>query len=134
MEENIRNIIPKYITDQQRKDTGLALTLLILIIGIYTQNVLFFKLTVPIILITMLVPSLLYPVAVFWFTLSNFLGFFISKIVLTIIFIVLIVPLGLIRRLIGKDNLQLNQFKLSRESVLKNKNHTYTIDDLLKPF
>ena len=134
MVEDKKKIIPKHITEDQKKDTGLALTLLFLIIGLITKDVLFFKLTIPTILLTMLLPSLLNPVAIIWFTLSNFLGFFISKIVLSVIFIILIVPLGLIRRLFGKDSLQLKQFKVSKKSILINKNHTYTRKDILKPF
>ena len=134
MVKDKKKIIPDHITEQQKKDTGLALTLLFLIIGLITKDVLFFKLTIPIILLTMLLPSLLHPIAIFWFTFSNLLGFFISKIVLSIIFIILIVPFGLFRRLFGKDNLQLKQFKVSKNSVLINKNHTFTHKDILKPF
>ena len=130
----IKKIIPKNITEQQKKDTGLALTLLFLIIGLFTNNIFFFKMTIPIILITMLIPSLLHPFAIVWYGIANFLGFFVSKIVLSIIFIILIVPLGLIRRLFGKDNLQLKQFKVSKSSVLINKNCTYSHKDIIKPF
>lgn len=132
--EDKKKIIATNITEQQKKDTGLALTLVFLIIGLVTKDVLFFKLTIPIILITMLIPALLHPAAILWFTLSNFLGFFVSKIVLTIIYIILIVPFGLFRRLIGKDSLKLKQFKASKSSVLIDRNQTYTRKDLLKPF
>ena len=134
MVDGIKKIIPNKITENQNKDTGLALILLFLIIGLLTNNLLFFKLTIPIILITMLIPSVLYPIAIVWFTLSNFLGFFISKIILSVIFILLVIPLGLIRRLFGKDNLRLGQFKVSKKSVLINKNHTFTRKDIIKPF
>ena len=134
MVDEIKKIIPNNITEQQKKDTGLALTLLFLIIGLFTNNVFFFKMTIPTILITMLIPSLLHPFAIVWFSLANFLGFFVSKIVLSIIFMLLIVPLGLIRRLLGKDNLQLRQFKVSKSSVLNEKNLTYTHKDIIKPF
>ena len=134
MVDGIKKIIPNKITENQKKDTGLALILLFLIIGLLTNNLLFFKLTIPIILITMLIPSVLYPIAIVWFTLSNFLGFFISKIILSVIFIILIIPFGLIRRLFGKDNLRLGQFKVSKKSVLINKNHTFTRKDIIKPF
>jgi len=134
MVDGIKKIIPNKITENQKKDTGLALILLFLIIGLLTNNLLFFKMTIPIIIITMLIPSVLYPIAIVWFTLSNFLGFFISKIILSVIFIILIIPFGLIRRLFGKDNLRLEQFKVSKKSVLINKNHTFTRKDIIKPF
>ena len=134
MVDGIKKIIPNKITENQKKDTGLALILLFLIIGLLTNNLLFFKMTIPIILITMLIPSVLYPIAIVWFALSNFLGFFISKIILSVIFIILIIPFGLIRRLFGKDNLRLEQFKVSKKSVLINKNHTFTRKDIIKPF
>jgi len=134
MVDGINKIIPKKITEQQKKDTGLALTLLFLIIGLYTGNLLFFKSTIPLILMTMLIPSILHPVAIVWFGIANFLGFFISKIVLSIIFIILIVPIGIIRRLFGKDSLRLKQFKVSTSSVLTDKNVTYKQKDILNPF
>ncbi|MEE8341777.1 MAG: SxtJ family membrane protein [Candidatus Neomarinimicrobiota bacterium] len=129
-----KNIIATDLTEQQRKDTGLALILILLIIGLVTENILFFKLTIPVILVTMLFPSILHPLAIIWFTFSNILGFFISKIILSIIFLILIVPFGLIRRLIGKDSLQLRQFKASKNSVLINRDHIYTRKDIIKPF
>ncbi len=134
MVDGIKKIIPNKITENQKKDTGLALILLFLIIGLLTNNLLYFKITIPIILITMLIPSVLYPLAIVWFTLSNFLGFFISKIILSVIFIILIIPFGLIRRLFGKDSLRLGQFKVSKKSVLINKNHTFTRKDIINPF
>ncbi len=134
MVDEINKIIPSNITEQQKKDTGLALTLLFLIIGLFTNNLFFFKMTIPTILITMLSPFLLHPFAILWFGLANFLGFFVSKIVLSIIFMILIVPFGLIRRLFGKDSLQLRQFKVSNSSVLNEKNITYAHKDIIKPF
>lgn len=65
--EDKKKIIATNITEQQKKDTGLALTLVFLIIGFVTKDVLFFKLTIPIILITMLIPALLHPAAILWF-------------------------------------------------------------------
>jgi len=41
-----------------------------------------------------------------WIILSIILGYFVSRILLTIIFIIVIIPMGLIMRILGKDPME----------------------------
>jgi hypothetical protein len=68
-------------------------------------------------IITMAWPRAFRPVAGFWFGLSHLLGTFMSKVILTVLFFVLVTPIGLIRRLLGADTLQLKKFKKDQDSV-----------------
>ncbi len=112
----------------------MAVVLIMLITGILTDNELFYKLAVPILVINMIVPRFYYPFAVFWFGFSGLLGEIVSRILLTIVYIIIVLPVGLTRKLSGKDNLRLNEFKRSVESVMNYRDHTYSKADLEKPF
>jgi hypothetical protein len=57
-----------------------------------------------------------------------------SKILLSIVFITIVTPIGLLRRLLGKDSLQLKNFKKSKDSVFLSRDHKYTENDIAKPF
>ncbi len=57
-----------------------------------------------------------------------------SKILLSILFFGLVTPIGLIRRLLGKDSLKLNAFKASQESAMLVKNHLFVGSDIEKPY
>jgi len=69
-----------------------------------------------------------------WLAFSRLLNAISTTILLTLVFFLIIVPTGLIRRIAGADPLQLKQFKRSRRSVLTTRNHTYTADNLKNLF
>src|SRR5205814_756348 len=56
----------------------------------------------------LLIPNLLKPLHKLWMTLSIVLGYFFSRIILTIVFVVAITPLAFLLHLIKKDILDLN--------------------------
>jgi hypothetical protein len=86
------------------------------------------------ILATVILPIIFYPFAVVWFGLSELLSIVSPAIILTIIFFLIVTPVGLIRRLLGKDSMRLKQFKKNRQSVMIDRNHLYTESDLLHTF
>ncbi|MBT8417097.1 MAG: hypothetical protein KJO42_06605 [Silicimonas sp.] len=59
--------------------------------------------------LTLLRPEMLYPLNRGWFLLGIGLGMIVSPIVLGIIFFVLIAPIALIMRLVGRDELKLSR-------------------------
>ncbi len=122
------------ITKDQAKDSGMAIMLILMIIGLYTKNDLFYKLAFPVLLMNMIYPMFFYPFAIFWFGFANMLGTIMSKILLSVVFFVIVMPIALLRRLLGKDTLLLKEFKKSNESVMKTRNQTYVAADLEKPF
>lgn len=122
------------ITKDQAKDSGMAIMLILMIIGLYTKNDLFYKLAFPVLLMNMIYPMFFYPFAIFWFGFANMLGTIMSKILLSVVFFVIVMPVALLRRLLGKDTLLLKEFKKSNESVMKTRNQTYVAADLEKPF
>ncbi len=129
-----KDMIARKISKKQSGDAGSAFVLILLIIGFFTENTLFYKLAIPALLINMIEPRFYYPFGLFWYSLSNILGFFVSRILMTVIYTVLVVPVGLLRRLFGKDSLNLGKFKKERSSILKKRNYTFTSKDILNPY
>jgi hypothetical protein len=122
------------ISAKQNTDTGMAMVLILLLVGFFTGQILFYKLAIPVLLINMVYPKIFYPIAVFWLGMSALLGTIMSAIILSVVFMILVVPIGLFRRLLGKDAMQLKKFNETSDSVFLIRNHTYTAQDLENPF
>ena len=126
------------------KDTGMAFTLICLLISLLTGSKIWLIAGTSVLLLNMLYSRLFYIPAIFWFSFANILGLISSKVLLTLIFFVIITPIGLIRRLLsllnfsrnnsGYDSLKLKQWEKSSESVLKTRNHKFNKCDLMKPY
>jgi hypothetical protein len=86
------------------------------------------------ILLTIVVPTVFYPFAVVWFGLAKLLAAVVPPVVLGILFFLMVTPLGLVRRIWGRDALRLRQFKKGRSSVMSNRGHVYTEADLKDTF
>ena len=118
----------------QARDTGMAMVLICLLIGYFGKKYAFYNIAIPLLVINMIRPAFYRPVAKVWIGLSNLLGTFVSKILLTTIFFVLVTPLGLIRRLSGFDSLQLKKWKKDCSSVFTDRNHTFKSKDIETPY
>ncbi len=125
---------PTNISKKQASDTGQAAVLILMLIGFFTKNVLFYKIAIPVLIMNMTWPMFFYPLAVIWLGVTQLIGTVISKILLSIVYIVMVIPVGVIRRILGKDSLQLYQFKKGRESVMKTRNYSFTSEDIEKPY
>lgn len=69
-----------------------------------------------------------------WLAFAEILGMINIRILLGILFVLLVIPVGLWRRWRGIDSLRLRQFKKGKGSVMVNRDHEYTRDDLLHTF
>jgi hypothetical protein len=121
-------------THKENVNSGLALVLILLLINIKWKLNWTIGTAVVSILIVMIKPLLIYPFTFIWLNISDLLGKIISKIILAIIFFLFVLPVGYFRKLTGKDNLKLKQFKKSDKSVFVERDHTFTKDDMLNPF
>ena len=122
------------ITKKQCMEFGQVATLAILIFALHYKNDHWVVAAFVLILITIILPIIFYPFALVWFGLSELLSIVSPAIILTIIFFLIVTPVGLIRRLLGKDSMQLKQFKKDKRSVMIDRNHLYTESDFLHTF
>ncbi len=125
---------PTQISSKQARDTGMAVVLVLLLIGFFSDTVLYYKIAIPVLIINMTWPMSFYPIAVVWLGFSHVLGTVMSKIILTVIYLVLVLPVGLFRRLLGKDPLILRRFGDGEQSAMKTRNHTFTAEELEHPY
>ena len=85
-------------------------------------------------LLTIVVPRIFYPFAVVWFGLSRVLGRVSSAVLMTLVFGIIVVPAGLVRKWRGIDPMRIKEFKKGEGSVLIPRNHVYVKEDLSKTF
>jgi hypothetical protein len=122
------------ITRDQSRDTGMAMVLLLLLglIKWGRSELLIAAFIVHI--VNLFVPQVVRPVAVLWFGLAHLLGAVASRLLMFIVFAVVVTPIGVMRRALGKDTLRLRAFRAGNESVMVVRNHTFTAGDLEKPY
>ncbi|HAO47482.1 MAG TPA: SxtJ family membrane protein [Ferruginibacter sp.] len=132
------NILKKYfpvdISKKQASDTGMAMTLILLLLGFFTKKVLYYEIGIAALVITMAIPMFYYPFAVVWLGLTTLLGEVVSKILLSVIYFVILFPVSIIRQMMGKDTLDLKTFKKSSKSVMLSRNHVFTSKDIEHPY
>jgi polyferredoxin len=121
-------------TPEQAKDTGMALTLLCLIIIQFKHTYSLVPLAMVLLIVTMAWPKAFRPLAGLWFGLAHVLGTFMSKVILSVLFFGLVTPIGLIRRLMGADSLQLRKWKQGQDSVFQVRADLIDKKDLHAPY
>jgi hypothetical protein len=124
----------KKLTVEKCKDSGLALVLICLLCFQAWKLPVFILLAIIFLLVAMSYPVIFQPFARLWFGLSTALGTVASKIILMVLFYLLVLPVGLIRRAMGKDSMKLKSWKNGKESVFRVRNHRFMAKDLDYPY
>ena len=112
----------------------MAMVLIVLLLMLATKRNYWIFCAIGLLVLTMVAPQMFRPVAVLWFGLAELLGMVTSRIVLTVIFFVVVTPVGLVRRVLGADTLKLKSFKKGHGSVMEERNHTFSAHDMIKPY
>ena len=130
----LTRLLKRKITKDESRDTGMALVLLLLILYLTfgRKELVFTAMAVHV--VNMILPQLYRRIAVVWFGLSELIGMVVSKIVLGAVFFLLVTPMGVLRRSMGKDSLKLRAFKANSASVMVTRNHKFEAADLEKPY
>lgn len=122
------------VTRKQSGEFGLMAILVTLFLALYFKKEVYVVLAFLFTLVTLIIPVVFYPFAVIWSGLSKLMGTVSSAVMLTIVFFLVLVPVGLFRKLMGKDRMQQKQFKKTRQSVLVIRDHLFTGEDFLNTF
>jgi hypothetical protein len=130
----IKEFIPESISADQAKDTGMAMVLICLLTAFFGQKQQLFVVAILLLLVNMIWPGFYKPIAKIWLGLSHLLGTIVSKVILSVIFFGLVMPVGLARRILGKDSLQVKKWKKGRGSVFKARDHEFTSEDISHPY
>ncbi|MGO4293622.1 SxtJ family membrane protein [Chitinophaga sp. RAB17] len=122
------------ITRQQCIEFGQVVVLAAIVAALYYRNFQLVALALGALTITILVPQLFHPLAWIWFGFSKILGEINIRVLLTLVFVLVVLPVGLWRKLRGRDSLLLRRFKKDDASVMVVRNHLYTKEDLQHTF
>ena len=112
---------------------GMLVTFVLLILSLWLKND-WYKFAVVTLAVALLIPALYTPFTRLWFGFAKLLEQATSKVVLFLIFFTVITPVGVFRRIAGKDSLRLKRFHKDKTSVFEEKKHLYTQKDLKKQF
>ena len=133
--KNARRLIPKTISSEQARDTGMAMFLICLLIAFFGHQQKFYSMAILLLVVNMIRPNVFKPLAKLWLGFSQILGSVMSKLILAIIFFVLVMPVGFIRKaMMGKDRLRIKKWKNGHDSVFKTREHEFTSADIKNPY
>lgn len=121
-------------TQDYTKDTGLVIVLILLIAAYWTENLFFVLPALGTLVVVMTAPVILKPMAFVWHYFSIALGGITNKIILTIIFLTILTPVGIIRRGLGFDPMKRKAWKNGTGSVFTKRNRPVTSDDVTAPY
>lgn len=124
----------KIISVDQSRDSGLALLLILLLVTHFSRM---YTLLIPalvVVLILMVWPVFFKPFAWVWFGLSEVLGSVVSRILLSIVFFIVVMPVGIFRRIFGADSMRAKDWKTIGRSVFVESNHTFSAEDIENPY
>ena len=118
---------------EQAKDTGLAGVLVCLLLAWWTGLEAWLFAGMGVLLVAMTLPDIFRPLAFFWFGLAELLGSVVGRVLLGLLFFLLILPVGLLRRAFGADSLKLKSFGRGQDSVFSNRENEQA-GDMERPF
>ncbi len=120
------------MSEKWMRDTGLVLGLVCLILG-YSGNKGFLVASGVLIVLALLAPKALYPLAWLWLKLVFALNLVVPKIFFGLVFFLIVLPMGLIRKLVNKDPLLVRGWKDS-STAFHDRNIRFTKEHLEVPY
>ena len=86
------------------------------------------------VLILLLIPKVFSPLTWILIFFGKILNWIIPPIILALVFYLVITPIGISRRLLGKDSLKLMGFKKDKSSLFSVRNKLFEREDILHPY
>lgn len=124
----------KSITPLQERDSCLALVFLLLLVWFFWRRTELVYAAMAALLLGMIWPGAYKPFARAWYGLAMALGKVTSSILLSAVWLAMVLPVGFIRRMMGKDALRLREYRKGQESCFVKRDHTYKAADLINPY
>lgn len=122
------------VSPARDRDTGMAVALLFVLVALWRGETAWARWAALALVVTMVWPRLLRPLSVAWFGLARCLGFVVSNILLSVVFFVVLTPVGLVRRLLGRDPLMRRRFGRNDGSVFHERDDTCGGGDIERPY
>jgi hypothetical protein len=122
------------LTGKHHTESGVVLGLLLMLAGFLAEQPLYFKLAFASLILSLAVPLVFLPFSIVWFSLSQKLGRITSVLILSVVYLIILLPVAMIRKLAGKDHLALLQFKKGGKSVFADRNTLFRPEHIDKVY
>lgn len=122
------------LTNKHHSESGVVVGLLLMLTGFLTGQPVYFKVAFASLILSLAVPILFFPFSFAWFNFSDKLGKITSVVILSVIYLVVLMPVAMLRKLAGKDPLALRKFKKATTSVFIGRNTMFTSDNMDKTY
>ena len=126
--------LPVDVSNKECADTSMAMTLISLLVILYTKSLTLLPLPIGLLLLGMVWPRAYSLLARLWLGISLLLGSVMSRVVLSIIFMVVVTPIALVMRLFGHDPMRRKAWKKGTESTFVSRGDLVEAKDLEHPF
>ena len=126
--------LPADVSNKECADTSMAMTLISLLVILYTKSITLLPLPIGLLLLGMVWPRAYSLLARLWLGISLLLGSVMSRVVLSIIFMVIVTPIALVMRLFGHDPMRRKAWKKGTESTFVSRGDLVEAKDLEHPF
>ena len=118
----------------ENKETAILIAIVLLYFAWKYQNEEFVLIAIVILILSLIIPILFFPFAKLWFGFAFLLGLVTTKLLLSIIFFLVVIPIGFLRKQLKPDTLYLNQFKKDTSSLMMTRDHKFVPEDLKNQF
>ena len=126
--------LPADVSNKECADTSMAMTLISLLVILYTKSITLLPLPIGLLLLGMVWPRAYSLLARLWLGISLLLGSIMSRVVLSIIFMAIVTPIALVMRLFGHDPMRRKAWKKGTESTFVSRGDIIEAKDLEHPF
>jgi hypothetical protein len=106
-----------------------VLIALVVVIGSYTKKVDLTLFLVIVLLLCIVCPIVFTPLRLLWFKFSKILEKIVTPLILFTVYVIVLIPVGLLRRAFGKDTMHLKDFRKLKNTVFTDRNKTFNSDD-----
>lgn len=117
----------KTLSEKQKIEALLVIVLGFGILYLIFDRLLLLQIGIGIGVLSLMLPFVKEGILWLWFKIAEVLGWINTRILLSVVFFVILLPVARLSRLFSKDKLQL---KSSKQSVYKTRNHLYTKEDI----
>lgn len=130
---SIKNLFEP-VTEKQCVEFGIVAILVLAMLAMYSKQSGYVVAIAALSLVILIVPKLLYPFTLIWFALAKVLSNISSTVILTLVYFLVVTPVGLARKLRGADGMKIKQFKKGDGSAMVIRDHAYSAKDLEHTF
>ncbi|MDR2591925.1 MAG: SxtJ family membrane protein [Chitinispirillales bacterium] len=134
MRSKTKNVKKRSLSADHDRSTGMAVALAMLLLWFAFRRDACVFASAALLACAMTVPVVLRPLSILWYGLSDILGAVSSRIILSVIYLLIVFPVGFARRIAGRDELMLRDFKKSRASVFREQDRLIEGKDVCNPY